>query len=220
MEKSKRKINSKKIALIAIFAAIGVVLNIFSSQMPKIPGMGRMSLNYCYCTLVGVLLGPWIGGITAAVADLFPALVLPEGGQVWMPLITVSNGVMAIISGLCVKKLPLKSMFLKLFCAAFVSFVVCTLGFTAAGETLLYCYFGSAPFYPTVTGLVNEGGMQVYPAFVVYKAMTQPFWIAANLAVSFAILGNKAMQKYLKKEGILPAMPEKSAGEGEAAAEV
>ena len=193
---------TKKLAITALFVAVGIVLNIFSSQLPKLGPFGRISFNYTFCTVAGVLVGPWLGAASAAIADIIPAIILPEGGIVWMPLITLSNAVMAIVAGLCVKRLPLKSLFLKLLISAAISFVVCTLGLTAAGETLLYCYFGAAGMYPTVSGLVNGANMPVYLAFVVYKAGGQPFWIVCNLVLSTLILGSPALIRYVKKQKI------------------
>ncbi len=192
---------TKKLAITAMFVAVGVVLNIFSSQLPKLGAFGRMSLIYSYCTIAGVLIGPWLGAASAAIADIIPALILPEGGIVWMPLITLSNAVMAIIPGICVERLPLNNLFLKLLISSVISFVICTLGLTAAGETLLYCYFGAAPFYPTITGLI-EGGMSVYWAFVVFKAGGQPFWILCNLLLSTGILSSPALLRYVQKQKI------------------
>lgn len=107
---------------------------------------------------------------------------------------------MAFIPGL-IYRLSKHRLNFTLLVSVPISFIVCTLGFTAVGETLLYSYFGSAPFYPSVTALVQTG-VPVYFAFVIRKSIQQPFWIAVNLIISWLVLKSSAIIRILRnKEG-------------------
>lgn len=185
------------ITLIACFSAVGIALNLLSSAMPRIDTFGRISLVYAFCFLSGTLLGPWIGGGVAVIADLLPALFFPEGP--WMPLITLSNGCMAMFAGLFFKKLDTDKVALKLFFTAVVSFVVCSLGLTAGGEALLY-NMGMQAYYPTTTALVTATGMDVFTATVVRRATVQWFWMLVNTLLTWVILKSPAFTRFVVKK--------------------
>ena len=86
------------ITFTAVFAALGIAMNLLSSFMPRVDTFGRISLVYAFCFLTGCVLGPYLGAGVAAIADFLPAIIFSEGP--WMPLITLSNAVMALIAGL------------------------------------------------------------------------------------------------------------------------
>lgn len=104
------------ITFTAVFAALGIAMNLLSSFMPRVDTFGRISLVYAFCFLTGCVLGPYLGAGVAAIADFLPAIIFPEGP--WMPLITLSNAVMALIAGLFYKYLPTKSVAVKISLAA------------------------------------------------------------------------------------------------------
>lgn len=184
------------ITFCALFAAVGVALNLLSSAMPRVDTFGRISLVYAFCFLAGIMLGPYLGGATAALADFLPAIIFPEGP--WMPLITLSNGVMAMLAGLLYKKINSDKISVKLTMIAICSFVFCTLGLTAAGESLLY-NMGMQAYYPTTTMLVNAG-LPLYLANVVRKACTQWFWLLLNTLLTFFILKSGSLVKYFNRK--------------------
>ena len=64
------KINTKKIAVIAIFMALGVVLKFFSIGS----GEFRISVWEIPMFLIGILVGPFYGGVCALGADLIYGL--------------------------------------------------------------------------------------------------------------------------------------------------
>lgn len=184
MQKAKYRINpSKMIAVLGLFTAIGVILNIFSGNLGT-DFFGRISFVYFFCYLAGIVLGPYYGALVAAIADIIPALLFPQG--TYMPLITLGNAAMAFIAGAAVRWLPIKGFAPKLLIGAVVAFVICSLGFSAAGETILYSHYGVP--YPSVTVLVETTGMNAYFAMVVRKSITQPFWVILNLIITFAVI--------------------------------
>ena len=184
------------ITFTAVFAAVGIVINLTSFYMAKVDTFGRVSLVYAFCFLAGSVLGPWLGAGVAAITDFLPAIIMPQGP--WMPLITLSNAVMSLIAGLFFKYLPTKSVALRISLASVVTFVVCTLGLTTLGETLLY-NMGMQAYYPTTTALVNSG-MSVFAATLVRKAAVQWFWLLLNAIVSIGILKCPAVVKFFRRK--------------------
>jgi ECF transporter S component (folate family) len=184
------------ITLTAVFAAVGIALNLLSSAMPRIDTFGRISLVYAFCFLAGALVGPWLGFSVAALADFLPAVLFPEGP--YMPLITLSNAVMALISGLMFNHLKTNSVTVKLVFTAILSFIFCTLGLTALGETFLY-NMGMQAYYPTTTMLVNAG-LPVFLATVVRKSATQWFWITLNVVLSIVILKSPSVVRFFSSK--------------------
>ena len=182
------------ITLIACFSAVGIALNLFSSAMPRIDTFGRISFVYTFCFLAGALLGPWIGGGVAVFSDLIPALFFPEGP--WMPLITLSNGMMAVIAGLIFKYFNTDKVALKLIYTAIASFILCSLGLTAGGEALLYD-MGMQAYYPTTTALMEAVGMDVFTATLVRRAAVQWFWVLANTLLCWLVLKSPAFTRFV-----------------------
>ncbi len=185
------------ITFVACFSALGIALNLLSSAMPRIDTFGRISLVYTFCFLTGALLGPWIGSGVAMFADLIPAIFFPEGP--WMPLITLSNGVMALIAGLFFKYFDSKSVAVKLIYTALCSFLLCSLGLTAVGEALLY-NMGMQAYYPTTTMLVTAVGMDVFTATFVRRAAVQWFWVIVNTLLCWLVLKSPAFTKFVVKK--------------------
>lgn len=190
---------SKKIqiiTLVSVFTAVGIVLNLLSSVMPRIDTFGRISFVYAFCFLSGALLGPWLGCGVAMLADFLPAMLFPEGP--WMPLITLSNGVMSLLAGLFFRYLKTDSLSVKLVCTALSTFLVCSLGLTALGEALLYD-MGMAAYYPTTTLLINAG-LDVFRATVVRRACVQWFWLTLNTVLTGLILKSPSLARYVFKK--------------------
>lgn len=183
-----------KIVLTAVMLAIGMILNAMTSIMPRPFGgiIGRFSLVYAYCLISGIILGPVRGGACAALADLLMALISPESGMPWMPLISLSNLFMAFIPGL-IYWLSGKKLNLTIILASVISFIVCTLGFSAWGETILF-NLGYIQYY-SQTAILVATGMPVYWAMVAVKVIRQPFWIALNMILAKIVLKVPAVQK-------------------------
>ena len=82
MENSK-KISTKKIVLVALFAALTVVGSGLRITIPiSIAGTSAFHLGNIFCALSGFLLGPWWGGLAAglgsAIYDMFISLYIAE----------------------------------------------------------------------------------------------------------------------------------------------
>lgn len=88
--------HSSFISAMALFVALGIVLNIFSIQLVGFGG--RASFVYGFLYLSGILFGPIYGFAVGAISDILGHIIAPQGAYIWQ--ITVSNGLVAAITGL------------------------------------------------------------------------------------------------------------------------
>jgi len=73
---SKMKLTSRQVAIIAVFAALYAIV----SRLPGIPiigGAGKIEPVVILDPIVGILLGPWIGGLTSLLGN-FVAWIIPS----------------------------------------------------------------------------------------------------------------------------------------------
>lgn len=171
---------ARKIADMAIFTAIGVVLNMMSFFNFGV--LGTMSLVYAFCYMVGILYGPIFGACIAMLADLIPALILPKGP--FNPLINIGVGLMAFIVGFCVhfKK---GNFNLKFAIGILLSFIFVTLGLNAYGESLFF------DMNPYVFARSIGAALKIdspYLMVMISKAALQPFWIVMNTAIVYLVV--------------------------------
>ena len=90
------KLSSRQVAVIAIFAAIYAVV----SRLPGIPmigGGGKIEPVNILDPIVGILLGPWIGGLTSLLGN-FVAWIIPSVSFYGM-LNLPTGPIAAIVSG-------------------------------------------------------------------------------------------------------------------------
>ena len=90
------KLSSRQIAIIALFAALYAVI----SRLPGIPtigGGGKIELVAILDPLVGILLGPWIGGLASLLGN-FVAWIIPS--VTFYGMLNLPTGpIAAIVSG-------------------------------------------------------------------------------------------------------------------------
>ncbi len=98
-----KKINTKTLVLISLFAAASIILTRFLSVY--VTTSARISLGNVPVFLAGFLFGPLAGAFTGAVADILGASLFSPFG--WYPPLTIPATLTGIISGL------LKPIFLK-----------------------------------------------------------------------------------------------------------
>ncbi len=173
---------TRKIADTAILIAIGIVLNL--ATLPSIDYLGRISFVYSFCYLAGIFLGPVFGMLAAVLADILAFLILPSGPFVWQ--ITATNGIMALVTGLCYKFLKWKIKETRIIPAAVFSFIFLTLGLSAWGEAVTL--FDIFP-YTLAKSLGRSLNLSSpYLMIAAAKAITQPFWIIVNIIISIVVL--------------------------------
>ncbi len=211
---------TQRIADMAIFVALGVVLNLCS--FPSFGTyLGRISLVYLFCYLSGFILGPWQGFAVAFIADLIPGLVFPQGP--YSVIIGLSNAVMAMIAGLFNRYTSWKTIY-KLLATMGACFVVCTLGLTALGETTSIFIIPIGDYeaaslyslypYTLAKVVIGEGWgvSEPYLQMMLSKMISQPLWIVLNGLLTYLVYGR--LTSLLEKSGyIKPRKKEPSDGE-------
>lgn len=200
---------TQKIADMAIFIALGVVLNLCSFQSFG-TYLGRISLVYLFCYLSGFILGPWQGFVVAFVADLIPGIFFPTGP--YSIMISVSNSTMALIAG-CFGRYTDWKVIWKLIATALTSFAVCTLTLTVIGEvnSVLIIPVGEYEaaslysMYPYTLAKViigkGWGVSEPYFQMLLAKAIQQPLWIVLNSLVTYVIYSR--LQPLLRRGGYI-----------------
>lgn len=209
---------TQRIADMAIFIALGVVINLCSFQSSG-TYLGRFSLVYLFTYLSGFILGPWQGFAVALIADLIPGLLMPQGP--YSVIIGLSNGIMAMIAGLYNRYTDWKTIF-KLLATMATAFVVCTLGLTPLGETTsifiipIGDYEASSLYalYPyTLAKVVIGEGWGVsspYLQMMLSKMISQPLWIFINGAITYIVYCR--LVPILEKSGYIRRKKQPQAG--------
>lgn len=92
-----KKHNLRSIVLAALFATLCIVLTYFMSFYVPVFGSNTVRIGFGHIPLLlsGLLLGPFFGAVTGAVADLTGAIAFPTGGA-YFPGFTLT----AILTGL------------------------------------------------------------------------------------------------------------------------
>jgi ECF transporter S component (folate family) len=166
-----KKINTKTLILMALFAAISIVLARF--MVVWLTNSVRISFGNIPIILASLLLGPVAGGLTGAVADIVGATLF--SGLGWYPPITIPVVLTGIIPGL------LKQVFLKeitiwrVYAVILLSNIITSIGLTTwllsglYGTGYLELLVLRAPVSLAVT--IVEG-LVVY---ILYKRLSKEF---------------------------------------------
>lgn len=96
----KRSFTTKKIVLTALLAALTVAGSALRITMPlSIAGTTSFHLGNIMCSLAGVLLGPWFGGLAAGIGSTIYDMMNPLYiSKCWITLIT--KGIYGMVVGL------------------------------------------------------------------------------------------------------------------------
>lgn len=171
---------ARRLADMAILLALGMIANIIS--FPTLFGyLGRFSIVYTFAYLSGIFFGPFGGMLITWLADLIPAMVLPQGP--YMPLIGLGTAMISLIVGLCNRYLPYK-FHTRLIIGAILSYLVCTCGISALGEVPLF------NMYPYTFARLIGKTLSIespYLQLALAKMVTQPVWILINLAITISL---------------------------------
>lgn len=159
---SDKYFTAAKIAYLAMFVAINVIIGAFS---PRI-GSLKVTLTYTLCYLAGSFYGAIAGGIVAGLGDVIGSII---GGYVPNPIILVASILIGVIPGLVryikMKKLGKCEPYVKIIISYLIVFAVCTLFINTYG---LY-----------VLGMAKSNSFWVYMGI---RASTQSPIVAINLA--------------------------------------
>jgi uncharacterized membrane protein len=186
--KATSKFTTKKIVLTALLAALTIVGSAIRVKVPAdLTGTSAFHLGNIMCALSGILLGPWFGGMAAALGSaLYDILLDPSYiSECWITFLT--KGAYGIAAGLVIRCGSQNWGYVKAILA------------TVAGAlTYAALYLMKSYFY---SGLL-VGGLTPAAAWVnvLYKIPATTF--NAVVAIVAAPVLAIAIQKALKKSHI------------------
>ena len=116
------KLTTKTIAYISLITAISVLMNALTLT---VPGSGiAIAFTYIPNFLAGFFFGPGAGFIVGVLGDVLGCIIWPKGA--WLPLLTLSAGLMGAIPGL-VRYLPVKEKWILIISYS-VTYLICSAG--------------------------------------------------------------------------------------------
>ena len=134
----QKKVNSrdltKKIALLAILTAMGVVLGRFIPMVNLLTS--KYEFSFVAVMLAAYLTGPVGGAIVGGLIDLIGALLVPTGA--YFPGFTISVVLMGIVYGIFFYKKDKIRMFPETICPAVINTCILGLLLNTLWMTILY----------------------------------------------------------------------------------
>ena len=131
------KNKSHKIAYIAVFTALAVVMNtFFEFKMMDT----QFSFTIVTSALTGIVIGPVFGFVACFLGDLV-GFLYHSAGFAYMPWIGLSMGLTAVIAGLIMNGIPAKNLWfraLKLGAVCVLTFLICTVAINTTAFWILY----------------------------------------------------------------------------------
>ena len=97
----KQKLTTKKIVLVALMAALTCIGSYMRVVVPiSIGGNSAFHLGNIFCALSGILLGPWLGGLSAGLGSLlYDVLFYPDYiSECWITFLT--KGAYGLVAGM------------------------------------------------------------------------------------------------------------------------
>ena len=131
------KNKSHKIAYIAVFTALAVVMNTFFEF--KLMDT-QFSFTIVTSALTGIVIGPVFGFVACFLGDLV-GFLYHSAGFAYMPWIGLSMGLTAVIAGLIMNGIPAKNLWfraLKLGAICVLTFLICTVAINTTAFWILY----------------------------------------------------------------------------------
>lgn len=131
--------STKRITMIAMFAAISVALN----MLTIITGVKYFAISFTYIPafVAGAFMGPVSGFLVAFLGDLIAGFIRPLGP--YNPIIGIASGLLGLIPGVVFKLLKTND-YVKLALSALLCLVICTAGLNTLA---LYLMFGAGKTY-------------------------------------------------------------------------
>lgn len=104
----KKMSDPKVLALMGLFLALGILFTRILKPL-DLPYL-RISFGFLATALCSMLLGPFLGGINAALADIAGFFLFPSAGAIFFPGLTVSALLTGVIFGIFLYKKPITIM--------------------------------------------------------------------------------------------------------------
>lgn len=177
-----------RIAYIAVITALSVVSNMFLEfRLFDV----QFSVTIVVSALAGILLGPLFGFVACYVGDLL-GYVYNSWGQLYMPWVGLSTGVLALLAGLvftCFRFRFRGSLYWKLALVCLLSLTICTVAINTTG---FYLYYQKIGFTEKAIEAISEkfGTGVTYWTYVGYRLLIggQGWNCLANYALLFALI--------------------------------
>lgn len=98
-----KKITTKNLVMVALLAALTAVSSGLRIPVPAgIAGMSYFHLGNILCSLSGILLGPWLGGLASGLGSALYDLTNPAfAPDCWITFIT--KGIYGLVAGLVIR---------------------------------------------------------------------------------------------------------------------
>lgn len=178
----------KRVAFIAVFAALSVVANTFLEI--RIFDI-QYSLTIFVSVIIGVVLGPIAGFASSFIGD-FLGYVFNSWGQLYMPWVGFSTAALSFMAGFINatfhKNSKKSAIYIKYVIICLLSLFVCTIAINSTG---FYFFNKSIGFSPKLLNYVAEkfGGKVSYFSYVCYRLfiLGQIFNNMVNYALLFII---------------------------------
>ncbi|GAB1476028.1 hypothetical protein MASR2M70_08600 [Bacillota bacterium] len=129
-----KRINTKTLIMMALFAAISIILARF--MVIWLTNSVRISFGNIPVMLAGLLFGPLAGGLTGAVADILGASLF--SGYGWYPPLTIPVVLAGIIPALLKPVLLKKVTIWRIYLVLAITNVIISIGLTTWLLTGLY----------------------------------------------------------------------------------
>ena len=160
----REKSYAHKIAYVSVITALNVVANFVEIKFMDT----QFSFTIVLCLLSGVALGGIVGFASGFVGDLLGVILR---GWLYIPWVSLSTALFALISGVCVEFLPLRfegGLLMRMAIACIVSLLVCTVAINSTG---FYYYNEAMGFSTAVVNFAKEkfGGDVTFWAYVAYR---------------------------------------------------
>lgn len=185
----KKTLTTRKIVLTALLAALTYVSSSMRITIPlDIGGTTSFHLGNVLCTLSGLLLGPWLGGLAAGLGSMLYDMLNPLYlATCWMTFLM--KGACGLVSGLVVRLFSRNWGYWK---AVFA---------TAAGAITYGLLYLAKTYF--CSGLLLKG-LEPEAALLTVVAKLPATIINAVAAVVIAPVLAVAIQKALKKQRLFP----------------
>jgi riboflavin transporter len=164
-----KKMNTKTLVLMALFAAISIILARFF--VIYLSNSARISFGNIPILLASLLLGPFAGALTAAVADILGSLLFSPLS--WYPPLTIPPIIVGALPAL-LKPILLKEVsFWRIYLVIIITDLLASLGLT---NYLLSGLYGTGYFElltiraPIALGISIVEGIVVY---ILYKRLNK-----------------------------------------------
>ena len=144
-EENKNKktspINIKKLTIIAMLIAIGVVIGFICKSFLDFGGVFRITFENLTILMAGIFYGPLVGGIVGFSVDFIAAIM---SAQSMLPLITLASTLVGVISGIISHYVYKEKGTTQIILSASIAHIICSM---IIKPIALYPIYSDAVFF-------------------------------------------------------------------------